>query len=208
MAHQPTLSREQRARVRTGVIAGMVALGMVGLSYAAVPIYRIFCQVTGFGGTTQRAAAAPVAGEAGRGVARTIKVRFDGNVRDLPWEFRPLDTRHEIRIGEQNLAYYRASNPSLQRTTGRATFNVSPDAAGKYFVKIQCFCFSEQTLAPGQQVDMPVVYYVDPAILDDPEARAIDEITLSYTFYPVTAPQQAPGIHATGEQRVPARISG
>jgi cytochrome c oxidase assembly protein subunit 11 len=195
------------ARIRTGLMAALIAAGMVGLAYASVPLYRIFCQVTGFGGTTQAGSvsglATPEQLQALGG--KTIKVRFDGNVRGLSWNFAPVDNRVEIKIGEQAMAYYSAVSTSDRPTTGTATFNVSPAAAGKYFVKIQCFCFNEQTLAPGQKVEMPIVYYVDPAILDDPDARKIDEITLSYTFFPVEAPTRAPGIYATGKADIPAR---
>jgi cytochrome c oxidase assembly protein subunit 11 len=188
--------------VRTALIAGAVAVGMVGLAYASVPLYRIFCQVTGFGGTTQRVetmSATPVTG-------RTIKVRFDGNVRGgLPWQFAPAQGPMEIRIGEQNMAFYKASSNGTAPTTGSATFNVSPAAAGKYFAKIQCFCFNEQTLNAGQTVEMPVVFYVDPAILDDPDARDIDEITLSYSFFPVAEPTRPAGIYATGQAAIPHR---
>ena len=197
---------QPRSNIRTAVIAGSVALGMVGLAYASVPLYRIFCQVTGFGGTTQRVetiATTPVAG-------RTIKVRFDGNVRgNLPWQFGPAQGPMEIRIGEQNMAFYKASfgasSSFTTATTGSATFNVTPAAAGKYFAKIQCFCFQEQTLQPGQSVEMPVVFYVDPAILDDPDARDIDEITLSYSFFPVAEPTRPAGIYATGQAQIPHR---
>lgn len=193
---------EPRSHLRTALIAGGVAIGMVGLAYASVPLYRIFCQVTGFGGTTQRVdtmAVNPVAG-------RTIKVRFDGNVRGgLPWQFAPAQGPMEIRIGEQNMAFYKASSSFANATTGSATFNVTPAAAGKYFAKIQCFCFQEQTLQPGQTVEMPVVFYVDPAILDDPDARDIDEITLSYSFFPVAEPTRPAGIYATGQAQIPHR---
>jgi cytochrome c oxidase assembly protein subunit 11 len=190
-------------RLRTAVLAGAVAVGMVGLAYASVPLYRVFCQVTGFGGTPQIASSAP---ERSAVVAGSrIKVRFDGNVRGLPWTFAPVENRSTLEIGRQAIAFYRASNSGPDATTGMATFNVSPAAAGKYFVKIQCFCFNEQTLEPGQAVDMPVVYFVDPAILDDPDARDIDEITLSYTFFPVDKPSQAPAIRATGQAQVAAR---
>jgi len=126
-------------------------------------------------------------------------------VRGLPWEFAPTKGHVEVKIGQQAMAYYRAASSGDKATTGSATFNVSPAAAGKYFVKIQCFCFNEPTLAAGQEVDMPVVYYVDPAILDDPDARKIDEITLSYTFFPVAEPTRAPGIYATGNAEIAAR---
>lgn len=199
----------ERRHLRTGLMAAAIAVGMVGLAYASVPLYRIFCQVTGFGGTTQKsdAAAAPTDEEIQALAGRTIRVRFDGNVRNLPWQFAPSSKTVEVKIGQQNLAYYRATSTSAVATTGTATFNVSPANAGRYFNKIQCFCFNEQTLAPGQSVEMPVVWFVDPAILDDPDARNIDEITLSYTFFPVEAPSRAPGIYATGQADIPARRS-
>ncbi len=203
---------EHGRHVRTALIAGAVAVGMVGLAYASVPLYRIFCQVTGFGGTTQKSDGASLAtpDQMKALAGRTIKVRFDGNVRGgLPWQFAPAQGPMEIRIGEQNMAFYKASFGASSSfgtaTTGTATFNVSPAAAGKYFAKIQCFCFNEQTLQPGQTVEMPVVFYVDPAILDDPDARDIDEITLSYSFFPVAEPTRPAGIYATGQAQIPHR---
>jgi cytochrome c oxidase assembly protein subunit 11 len=193
---------ERRSLIRTAVIGALVAAGMVGLAYASVPLYRIFCQVTGFGGTTRKAdvAALPSADQVAALGGRTIRVRFDGNVRGgLPWRFGPADGPVEVKIGEQNIAFYRAENLGSGATTGSATFNVSPAAAGRYFNKIQCFCFNEQTLEAGQSVEMPVVWFVDPAILDDPDARNIREITLSYSFFPVANPTRAPGIYATGQ---------
>ncbi|WP_448585394.1 cytochrome c oxidase assembly protein [Thermaurantiacus sp.] len=180
---------------RTALLAGGLALAMIGAAYASVPLYRLFCAVTGFGGTPQvaseAAAVVPVAGQ-------TIRVRFDGNVRaGLPWRFRPATPHVDVPIGERRIAYYRAANAGDQPVTGVATFNVSPAAAGRYFVKIQCFCFNEQTLRAGEAVDMPVIYYVDPAILEDPDARRIEEITLSYSFFPVRDPTAPPGIRAT-----------
>lgn len=178
-----------RARIRTGLIAGGVALGMVGLAYASVPLYRIFCQVTGFNGTTQRASEAALPAKP---LARTISVRFDGNVAPgLAWSFHPVKTQETVRLGEKRLAFFRATNNDDRPITGTASFNVSPDTAGGYFVKIHCFCFNEQTLQPGQTVDMPVTYFVDPAIKDDPDGNRIEEITLSYTFYPVDTPAAA-----------------
>jgi cytochrome c oxidase assembly protein subunit 11 len=200
-----TTAAEPR-HLRTALIAAGVAVGMVGLAYASVPLYRIFCQVTGFGGTTQKSDGVNLATpDQMRALAgRTIKVRFDGNVRGgLPWQFAPAQGPMEIRIGEQNMAFYKASSSFSSATTGSATFNVSPAAAGKYFAKIQCFCFNEQTLLPGQSVEMPVVFYVDPAILDDPDAREIDEITLSYSFFPVAEPTRPAGIYATGQAQIP-----
>jgi cytochrome c oxidase assembly protein subunit 11 len=199
---------QPRRHLRTALLAGAVAIGMVGLAYAAVPLYRIFCQVTGFGGTTQRveAIALPSADKVQALAGRTVKVRFDGNVRGgLPWQFAPAQGPMEIRIGEQNMAFFKAGSSFPTATTGSATFNVSPAAAGKYFAKIQCFCFQEQTLQPGQTVEMPVVFYVDPAILDDPDARDIDEITLSYSFFPVAEPTRPAAIRATGQAQIPHR---
>jgi cytochrome c oxidase assembly protein subunit 11 len=180
-----------RAKRRTGLMAALLATGMIGLAYASVPLYRLFCQATGFGGTTGRAEAAalPDAQRLNALGGRTIKIRFDSNVSPgMPWQFVPKNRDQSIRIGEKRLAFYTATNMSATATTGRAIFNVSPDTAGQYFRKIECFCFTEQTLAAGETIDMPVTYFVDPAILDDPDARKIDEITLSYTFYPVDNP--------------------
>ena len=168
---------------RTALLAGLLVCSMTGLAFASVPLYRLFCQVTGFAGTTQVGSAAPGA------TGRTISVRFDANhASSLPWSFQPRDHRRDIAIGARNIALYEARNLGDRPVTGTATFNVTPSQAGQYFVKIQCFCFTEQTLRPGQTVSMPVVYYVDPRILDDPDARGITEITLSYTFYPVDRP--------------------
>jgi cytochrome c oxidase assembly protein subunit 11 len=180
-----------RAKRRTGMLAAMLAVGMIGLAYASVPLYRLFCQATGFGGTTGRAEAAalPDAKRLQALGGRKIKIRFDSNVSPgMPWQFVPKDREESIKIGEKRLAFYTATNLAATATTGRAIFNVSPDTAGQYFRKIECFCFTEQTLAAGETIDMPVTYFIDPAILDDPDARKIDEITLSYTFYPVDNP--------------------
>jgi len=167
---------------RTALLAFLLVAGMVGLAYASVPLYRMFCQVTGFAGTPRRAATDEAPGPAGR----MISVRFDANHSSaLPWRFEPVDTHRSIAIGARNIALFTARNLSDRPVTGTATFNVTPSQAGQYFTKIQCFCFTEQTLAPGQEVQMPVIFFVDPKILDDPDARDISEITLSYTFYPV-----------------------
>ena len=178
------------AKRRTALFAAGFALVMIILAYAAVPLYRAFCAATGFAGTTGRAEAAalPDAARLKALGGRTIKIRFDGNVAPgMAWRFAPEATQRKIRIGERALAFFRATNLASEPTTGRALFNVTPDTAGKYFKKIACFCFDNQTLKVGESVDMPVTYFVDPAILDDPDARKIDEITLSYTFYPVDA---------------------
>jgi cytochrome c oxidase assembly protein subunit 11 len=173
---------------RTAAIAAAFALAMVALAFAAVPLYRAFCQATGFAGTTGRAEAAALPSDSVlRSLAgRTVKVRFDANISPgMPWQFVPTATETTIKVGEKRMAFYRATNLSAAPVTGRAVYNVSPDLAGKYFKKIQCFCFNEQTLKAGEVVDMPLTYFIDPAILNDPQASKIDEITLSYTFFPV-----------------------
>ncbi len=170
-------------QLRTGATAAAVALGMLGVGYGAVPLYDMFCRATGFGGTTQRVDAA-LAAEIPVGSNRPITVRFDSNVdRDLPWEFEPERNRDTLSIGARDMAVFTAKNLGTEAITGTASFNVTPVAAGKYFSKIQCFCFTEQVIEAGQEVRMPVLYFVDPKILDDPEARDIEEITLSYTFH-------------------------
>jgi cytochrome c oxidase assembly protein subunit 11 len=173
------MSGRQRGKTVTVVLAVSAICGMLGLTAASVPLYRLFCQVTGYGGTTQVAEALPEAP-----LARTIKVRFNADVDPaLPWSFRPLQREVEVRIGEQNLAFFQARNQSDRPVVGQAVYNVTPFKAGPYFDKIACFCFDEQRLEPGQEVDMPVSFFVDPAILDDPNTRDLTTITLSYTFF-------------------------
>jgi cytochrome c oxidase assembly protein subunit 11 len=165
---------------RMGLKMALLALAMIALAFASVPLYRIFCQVTGFDGTPLRAENAPGA------VAGQIGVRFDANIDPaLPWRFEPVQETIRIHPGERTTIYYRATNLTARTTTGRAIFNVTPAQSGPFFSKIECFCFTEQTLKPGQQVDMPVIFFVDPKLRTDPATRDIDEITLSYTFYPV-----------------------
>jgi len=165
---------------KTGLRLALVALAMVALAFASVPLYRAFCQATGFGGTTQRAETAPGA------VAGEIGVRFDANIDSkLPWRFEPVQEKVRLHPGERTTIYYRATNLTARTTTGQAIFNVTPEETGPYFNKIACFCFTEQTLKPGESVMMPVVFFVDPKILKDEDTKTIDEITLSYTFYPV-----------------------
>ncbi len=170
-----------RRHLALALSMGGLACAMAGLSYAAVPLYRIFCQITGYGGTTQRAEQAP-----DRVLERTITVRFDANVgRGMGWTFRPLQRKLILKIGQSSLAFYEAKNLTNKQLTGTATFNVTPQAAGGYFNKIACFCFTEQTLAPGARAKLPLTFFIDPEIVNDPEARNIREITLSYTFFPV-----------------------
>ena len=171
----------EKSNLRVAIVAGGVAVGMVGVAYAAVPLYQIFCQVTGFGGTTQRADASPQTV-----LDQKITVTFDANVNSsLNWEFVPSQHSQTIRIGEQTLAFYKAVNNGSRPVTGTATFNVTPVGAGVYFSKIECFCFTEQTLQPGQSIDMPVSYFVDPDIVNDRGMKSVNTITLSYTFYAV-----------------------
>lgn len=178
-----------RKNIRVGGMAILGAVAMLGLGYAAVPLYDLFCSVTGFGGTTQVATQADANRAAAVGANRTISIRFDGSTaRDLPWAFRPSQSTDTIRIGHRTIATYVARNNSKEVVTGTATFNVEPAQAGIYFNKIQCFCFTEQTLQPGQEVNMPVLYYVDPAILDDDVIGDIEQITLSYTFHRAKEP--------------------
>jgi len=155
--------------------------GMIGMAYAAVPLYAMFCQMTGYGGTTQR-----VEQYSDRVLDKKITVRFDANVSGgLPWDFKPVQRDITMKIGETAQIHYAASNPFSTPTAGRATFNVTPEMAGAYFNKVECFCFTDTTLKPGETLDMPVVFYVDPDIVDVPELKDITTITLSYTFFPI-----------------------
>jgi cytochrome c oxidase assembly protein subunit 11 len=183
MASAPLDARNRRI----GLIVLAASLAMLGLGFAAVPLYRIFCEVTGFAGTTQRATLAQAidaeqfAKSAG---APTISIRFDANTAsDMPWEFRPRQVTDTVQIGQRDMAIFEARNLSSVPITGTASFNVEPEQAGVYFNKIQCFCFTSQTLQPGQEVTMPVLYFVDPKALDDPNMKGVEQITLSYTFH-------------------------
>ena len=178
-----------RKNARVGMLAFLGALAMLGLGYAAVPLYDLFCRVTGFGGTTQVASEGDAARAAAVGIDQQISIRFDASTaRDVPWEFRPTQSTDTVRIGQRDLATYVARNNGREPITGTATFNVEPAQAGLYFHKIQCFCFTEQTLEPGQEVNMPVLYYVDPAILEDEFMADVEQITLSYTFHRAKEP--------------------
>lgn len=175
----PADARAKHRRVAV-VLAGVV-VGMVGLSYAAVPLYQLFCQVTGFGGTTQRAEQAST-----RITDRKVIIRFDGNTADgLQWRFKAVRKTMEVKVGENALAFYNAANYGPTRSMATATFNVTPERAGVYFNKVECFCFTEQALAAGESTDMPVMFFVDADFATDPEMAGIDEIVLSYTFFPI-----------------------
>ena len=179
---------QQRSR-RDIVVAfacGAFVAVMVGVSFAAVPLYSWFCRTTGFGGTTQVAKTAPT-----QISGRTITVRFDSNVAPgLPWSFEPERRTVDVRLGEVVTVYYAVRNESAQVTRGQATYNVTPPRTGAYFEKINCFCFTEQTLQPGEKRDMAVVFYVDPKLANDSEEDTVNNITLSYTFFPVRVPER------------------
>jgi cytochrome c oxidase assembly protein subunit 11 len=197
MENQPTMPPEpgkpRKARLgRDATVAaacGLLVALMVGASYAAVPFYNWFCRATGFNGTTQVATAAPSAAP----LQRKIAVRFDSNVAGgLPWKFEPEQTEIEVKIGQVVTVYYTVTNQSARTTTGQAAYNVAPLTVGAYFEKINCFCFTEQTMAPGEKREMPVVFYVDPSIIKDSDNDDLNTITLSYTFYPVRTPAPKP----------------
>ena len=189
-SRKPRLGRD----ATVAALCGFVVVLMVGASYAAVPFYNWFCRTTGFNGTTQVATSAPSAGA----LARKIAVRFDANVGPgLPWKFEPEQTEIEIPIGQVVTVFYHVVNQSARTTTGQAAYNVAPLTAGAYFQKLNCFCFTEQTFAPGEKREMPVVFYVDPALAADAENDGLNTITLSYTFYPVR--DVAPKPLASGE---------
>ena len=182
---QPRLGRD----ALVASICGFVVVLMVGASYAAVPFYNWFCRATGFNGTTQVATAAP----SGAPLERTIAVRFDSNVAGgLPWKFVPEQTEIEVKIGQVVTVFYTVTNLSARTTAGQAAYNVAPITVGSYFEKLNCFCFTEQTMAPGETREMPVVFYVDPALAADHENDSLNSITLSYTFYPVREPLVKP----------------
>jgi cytochrome c oxidase assembly protein subunit 11 len=201
MEHQPTMPRQPAGTPKSdpprasrpslgrdavvAAICGAVVVLMVGASYAAVPFYNWFCRATGFNGTTQVATSAPASSP----LSRKIAVRFDANVAPgLPWKFEPEQTQIELNIGQVATVFYTVTNQSARSTTGQAAYNVAPLTVGAYFQKINCFCFTEQTMAPGEKRQMPVVFYVDPSIAGNSENDGLNSITLSYTFYPVHEP--------------------
>src|SRR3954451_17067152 len=201
MENQPTMPQDPTARpkkasrrglTRDAVVAsicGFVVVLMLGAAYAAVPFYNWFCRATGFNGTTQVATSAP----SGAPLARRIAVRFDANVAPgLPCKFEPEQSEVDVKIGEVVTVFYTVTNQSARTTAGQAAYNVAPLTVGAYFQKINCFCFTEQTMAPGEKREMPVVFYVDPSIADDHENDGLNTITLSYTLYPVKDPVVKP----------------
>lgn len=203
MPQPPTANRTEPARrlgrdATVAAACGLVVALMVGASYAAVPFYNWFCRATGFNGTTQVATAAPSAAP----LERKIAVRFDANVAGgLPWKFEPEQTEIEVRIGQVVTVYYTVTNQSARATVGVAAYNVAPLTVGAYFQKLNCFCFTEQTMAAGERREMPVVFYVDPALVNDGDNDGLNTITLSYTFYPVREPAVRPVAAGEPDQR-------
>jgi cytochrome c oxidase assembly protein subunit 11 len=178
--HNPLLRRHRAIALWCAVLV----VAMVGASYAAVPLYRMFCEATGFDGTPRRAERAP-----DQVLDKTVVVRFDGNVApDLPWEFAPVETTMTVKLGENLMAYYRATNTSDRPIKATAAYNISPGIAASYFNKIDCFCFTEQVLQPGESAELPLNFFIDPKIAEDRDARSVTHITVSYTFYPVATP--------------------
>jgi len=199
-ADSPRQAENARALRRTVAPLVLLVMGMTGLAFAAVPLYDLFCRVTGYGGTPQIAQA-----DSTEVLDREITIRFDSNTSPkLDWRFKPVQTRMKVKIGESRLAVYEAENTSDAPLSGTATYNVTPEAAGSYFAKVQCFCFTEQRLEAGQRVDMPVSFFVDPAIMDDPDARDITEITLSYTFFPMKGETQTGAAGTRSDQKLAA----
>lgn len=176
-------------------ICAAVVMGMTGAAFAAVPLYRLFCQVTGFDGTVKRAEAAPT-----QILDQSVLIRFDTNVRNLPMEFKAEQLSQRVRIGETGMAYFKVTNTSDQPIHATAAYNVVPERAGPYFQKLQCFCFEGQEIGPGETAEFPVQYFVAPEIATDAESRGVREITLSYTFFPTKGFEQAAsGQSATGK---------
>ena len=177
----PSPTKKKMSNGRLALICAAAFFGMVGMAYASVPLYRAFCQITGFDGTVRKADAAPT-----KVLDRKITIRFDANVRDLPWTFSPNQVSQEVRIGDTGLAFYKVTNNGSTPITGRASYNVVPESAGLYFQKLECFCFTDQTIQPGETKEFPVVYFVDPKFAEDFETKGTQEVTLSYTFFPST----------------------
>ena len=204
-AGEKTSSRRGLTRDATvAAICGLVAVFMLGAAYAAVPFYNWFCRATGFNGTTQVATSAPSVAP----LARKVTIRFDSNIAGgLPWKFEPEQNEVEIKIGEVTTIFYKVTNQSARTTTGQAAYNVAPLTVGSYFEKINCFCFTEQTLAPGETREMPVVFYVDPSIVKDSDNDTLNTITLSYTFYPVRDPAAKP-LAASETEKAGSREKG
>lgn len=200
---RPGLSATARRNRLIGIVCAVVFASMVGAAYASVPLYRAFCQLTGFDGAVRRADAAP-----DKILARKLVIRFDANVRDLPWDFKAEQVSQEVRLGETKMAYFKVTNHGDKAITGRAIYNVVPESAGSYFRKLQCFCFSDQTIKPGETIEFPMVYFVDPEFATDFETKGKSEVTLSYTFFPAVD-QAKPVKRADASQiKAPSALGG
>jgi cytochrome c oxidase assembly protein subunit 11 len=195
-APSPQLPRKSSRDLLVAFACGGFVAVMVGVSFAAVPLYSWFCRTTGFGGTTQVSRAVPT-----QVPGRTITVRFDSNIAPgLPWQFEPERRTVDVKLGEVVTVYYSVTNEAARVTSGQAGYNVTPPTAGIYFEKINCFCFTQQTMKPGEKRDMAVVFYVDPKLAKDSEQDTLSNITLSYTFYPVKTPEQPVAESAVGDK--------
>ena len=184
----------KRRHLRLGLLCAVFALGMVGAAFAAVPIYRAFCQLTGFDGTVRKASAAPTVQ-----LDRTLRISFDTNVRDMPWTFEAEKPRVEVKIGATGMAFFKVTNNSDRPVTGRAVYNVVPEQAGAYFQKLECFCFTEQTLQPRQTMEFPMIFFIDPGFVKDRDTQKFTDIALSYTFFPAeSAKAQTKAVKAGG----------
>ena len=196
-------SERSSGNARVALICIAVFFGMVGAAFASVPLYRQFCQATGFNGAVKRADAAPATVS-----AQTVTVRFDTNVRGLDWKFEPAQASQTVKLGESKLAFFRATNTGKTAVTGRALYNVVPESAGPYFSKLECFCFKNQTINPGQTVEFPVVYFVDPRFAQDPDNRTQHQITLSYSFFPAVDQPQAKGRSGAPPAKAASALGG
>lgn len=200
---KPPLSLQARRNRNLGAICAIGFLGMVGASFAAVPLYKAFCQLTGFDGVVRKADRAP-----DTVLEKQLVIRFDTNVRELPWTFTAEQTRQSVRIGETGLAYFKVTNNGDTPMTGRAMYNVVPESAGAYFQKLECFCFSDQTIGPGKTIEFPVVYFVDPKYADDFETKGKPEVTLSYTFFPSVEAEKASRRADASQAKVGSALGG
>ena len=202
-ALKPVKDLAARRNARVGLMCAAAFFGMIGAAYASVPLYKLFCQMTGFDGTVRKADLAPTTV-----LDRKVKIRFDANIRNLPWDFSTEQVSQDIRIGDTGLAFFKVTNRSDQAMTGRAIYNVVPEQAGPYFQKLECFCFSNQTIQPGQTIEFPVVYFVDPQYVDDPETKGKGEITLSYTFFPAVEDDSGKKLVASTTPRIVQPLGG
>jgi len=196
-------ARQARRNRNVAIVCVAAFFGLIGAAYASVPLYRAFCQATGFDGAVRRAQAAP-----GEVLDKTVTVRFDTNTRDLPWDFTAEQTTQQVKIGETKLAFFKVTNHADHPVTARAIFNVVPEQAGAHFRKLQCFCFSDQTIGAGQTVEMPVLYFIDPKWADDLETRNQSQVTLSYTFYPAVDAKPAAATAQAAQAKPVSALGG